>query len=354
MRKPVFFAFLNLLILIGALVVGMYAHVAARRYFAKDTIFIAPLLNESHLHLNMDNVDALERQFISYSFSAESRRSLAISSSTQTALSTVVYTDTVYFSIHFMEFSDGSHRQDGSVIIINEALAWRLFGSGDIIGLTVEINQLPYTVTGVVRQDSRGRGEYMAWIPREASPASLPVTALYIRAHSYNMVDVEVETRRMLTNLYRNPASYAIVDINRYVEAISIRSRVLMYTVWVYVILLLIRLVIAKITALVQKNMKMREVLGLILPMLGVFLAAYVLFTGINDILYWLPNLANPNTVAWRSITNVGQLPPDGYLSFGLRQLAMYNRIGNWAWAVGAIAFVNVLFSGRPLSTKAI
>ena len=322
---------------------GMYAHVAAGRYFARDVIFIAPTLNESHLHWSADNVAELQRLFSDYSISAESRSHIIVETSTQQAVTTVVYTDAAYFSIHFMEFIEGSRWTEcANAIVLNEALAWRLFGGGNIAGLLVEINQRPYTVTGVVRQDPRGRGAYMAWMPHHTSPAPLPATALYVHAHNYNLVDVAAHTRGdmgMLAVQLRNPGDYSIVDMNRYAEAIGLRNRILMYILWLYVLVLLMGVCIRK-----QKKLKLRTLLGFALPAAGIIIALYVLFTGINEIMYWLPNLAVPGNSVFASLTNIGVLPPDGYLSFGLRRLAEINRMANLVWVVGAAAFINIVF----------
>jgi len=339
MKKLFIFGLLNLLVVFGSLIVGMYTHVAARRYFAPDVIYIAPMLNESHLHWSIDDIDALQRQYRDYSISAESRGNVFISSSTNQASTTVVYTDAAYFSTHFMDFIEGNRwLEDANAIVLNQTLAWRLFGSGNIVGQAVVINHRPYIVTGVVRQGSHVAGEYLAWKPRNASPAPLPVTALYIRANNYNLVDVAVYTREMLTRQQRNPANYAIVDINRYIEAIGLRNRIFLYILWLSILIAMVRVCMRK-----HYKFNSRVILGYIPPVVGVLLASHILYSGVNDILYWLPNLSIPGTSVIDSITNANLLPPDGYLSFGLYRMSYLNRIGNVAWIVGAIAFINTI-----------
>ena len=343
MKKLLLFGFCNLFILLGSIGVGIYAHSAAGRYFAPDVIFIAPMLNESHLHWSMDNVNTLRWQFLDYSFSAESRGNAFLASSTHRVSTTVVYTDAAYFNIHFLDFIDGNRwLEDANAIVLNEALAWRLFGGSRIAGAYVTINDRPYTVAGVVRQGPRGVGEYMAWMPRDTSPFPLPVTALYVLANNYNLVDIYAHTRGnagMLRGQFRNPDDYAIININRYIEAIGLRARIFMYILWLYILVLLIRVCINK-----RGKLNLQKVLSFILPVAGILLAVYVLFTGMGEVLYWLPNLSLPGTSVLTSFTNIGILPPDGYLPFGLRRLAELNRLGNIAWIVGAVAFVNLIF----------
>ena len=349
MKKLIFFGLVNVLTLAGCILASMAAYAMANRYFARDVVFIAPRLNESHLHWNASQLDFLQEFFWSYSFSAESRGNVLIETANHQVSTTVVYTDTAYFQIHFMAFIEGNHWQgDGArAIVLNEALAWRLFGSADVTGLTVTINQFPHVVAGVVRQDPHGLGEFLAWMPRSASPTLLPITALYLHAHNYNTVDIGVETRQMLTFQLRNPDDYAIVDINRYVEAIGLRNRIFIYVLWLYVLVLL-----AQVWARKPKRLKLRPVLGLILPTAGILLASYVLFTGVNGMLYWLPNIGAPQVSVFQSITNMGVLPPDGYLSFGLLRLSRFNHIGLLSWIVGAVALVNIMVTVAILTGK--
>jgi len=339
MKILIIFGLINLLALLGSLAVGMHASVMAGRYFARDTIFIAPFLNESHLHWSDSNIAELQQQFVDYSISPVSRGNIVVQT-TQAITTTVVYTDAAFFSISFMNFIEGNRWADyDSGIVLNEALAWRLFGGGDVLGLPVEINQKQYTVAGVVRQE-QGGGEYMAWMPRSAMPVPLAAATLYIQAHNYNLVDVFAHTighSGMLNLQFRNPGNYAIVDINRYVETIGLRNRLFLYVLCVYALIVLIGVCVKQIPNRNRKNI----VLCFVLPVLGVL--AYILFTGVDDILYWLPNLAVSDTSVFEYITNIGALPPDGYLCFGLSQLAALNRMTNLAWIVGMVAFVNVL-----------
>ena len=86
----------------------------------------------------------------------------------------------------------------------------------------------------------------------------------------------------------------------------------------------------------------------LILSGMGVCL--YVL-VGVNDIILWLPNLADPNVSIFSSISNAGALPPDIYLSYGLSRINQLNLLGNFAWGAGAIGLINLTFIMKSLST---
>lgn len=336
-RRLFIFVFINLIILAGSISMGMYAHINASRYFAQDIIYIAPKLNESHLHWTMEEVDLLGLQFYNYSFSAESRSSVTLSTNAQTVTATVVYTDAAYFGKHFTNFTQGSiWHEESKAIIINETLAWRLFGGGNIIGLSININEEPFIISGVINQGEN----YRAWKPQSTAPTPLPVTALYVRANNYNLVDIGADSRGMISN--RNDFSF--VDINRYIEAISIRYRIFMYLLWTILLIYIIKKMVGLVKQFDGVNMKQKGYIEFFaLTALGI-IALAVLNTGVNDILFWLPNLAVNDVSIWQSITNIGVFPPDGYLSYGLLRLDELNNLANIAIGFGFIGLVNLLF----------
>jgi len=335
------FALFNILVLIGALVMGAYTYLGARRYFSPNVIYIAPKLNESHLHWNMSHIETLEREFPDYRFAPESRGSAVLSTSiADSVITTIIYCDSSYFNTHFFEFLSGAiWIDDTPSMVINERLASTLFGSVDIIGMVVEINDIPYIVTGVVRQDLDM--PYTAWMPRNDD--SLPITAIYVSANHYNLLDIGIHSREMLTSLGRSPQFYAVVDINRFVQTFSIRNRILIYILWLYILFALILTISQRMQSHDIRSIA-RRLKYLILPVAVAGISIYFIYIGMNEILYWLPNLAVAEVSLFRSITNIGTLPPDGYLAFGLRRLSELNRLGNLAWLFGIVALVNLFF----------
>ena len=352
MSRQVFIVLINLLISVTGLFVGMYAHEAAKKYFSHDIIYIAPYKNETRLLFDINEIDTLKRRFHNYEFSIESRAGAILKTHTHQAAATVIYTDAAYFSMHFINFTEGRRWQENTdAIMLNEALAWKLFGGGNITGLTVNINDRPYTITGVARQEARGTGEYTAWMPmpqdraggQTRQPGLHGVNALYIRANNYNLVDIGVNTNEMLKLLRRNPDGYAIVDINRFIEAIGMRSRLLLSVFWLFTLITALRILISKVLYISSHELNkanLRLGISVIMPILITLTALYALYTGVNAFLYWLPNPAASDSPVLFSIFNIGRLPPEVYLSYGLKRLVWLNRIGNISWAVGVVSFL--------------
>ena len=63
-----------------------------------------------------------------------------------------------FFQFHPLQLLDGSYfdasDENGDGVIIDEVVAWQLFGSNNVAGMEVEINGAFYPVRGVVRSDS--------------------------------------------------------------------------------------------------------------------------------------------------------------------------------------------------------
>jgi len=341
-KKLTYFIIFNILLIVGSIGYGMYVRNAARRYFAPDVLYIAPRANHAHLHFNASDLPMLSGLVPGYTIAAESLGSATVFGGSQWATTAVIYCDRFYFRMHFMNFIDGWHwyaPEDMDVIVLNEALAWRLFGSLDVVGMLVQIDGRPHKISGVVSSNS----EYMAWVPRSLA-MDLPVTALFLTTGQHNPLSV-YDGYMLLTNFGRNPNDYAIVDINRYIESMAVRHRVLLYIVWF--------MVLAHMTSWGCESVKhardfskdgikvghYKPLIGLGLLLACIGISAYIIF-GVRGVIAWLPNPAYENLFS--RFSNIGVLPPIGYLPYGLRQLARLNTIWGYVWAVGVIGLVNV------------
>jgi len=319
------FVIINILLVSGGLVVGFYVYRAAGRYLAQDMMFIAPFGFDGHVLYTDDIRDVPGMGLI-----LENRSNMLISRGDRYAAAQVIFCDAGYFLLHFFNFIEGgpwhTAEEDSHVIILNESLAWYLFGGRDVTGLTVDISNISYSIIGVVQQ---GGAIHMAWLP--LGTMSLPVTSIYFRPYPYNPIDARAQVNRLFENL---PFSgYVIVDINRYVESINMRHKILLYMVWLWIMALLIW------TA--QKMMRRRKKLTALLVAAVVGTA---LLAGVYDILVWLPNLANPDVSIIVSLSNINVLPPEASLPYGIRRASQFNRYANYAWIAGSVGLANLVF----------
>ena len=79
-----------------------------------------------------------------------------------------------FFQFHPLQLLDGGYFSESYLnqdyCILDEEAAWQLFGSNDIAGMTVTINEIPYIVAGVVKREDG----------RLAEAAGLDSTVIYV------------------------------------------------------------------------------------------------------------------------------------------------------------------------------
>jgi len=347
---------MNVLFFIGAMCLGLLAYYRAGGYFVRDVVYVAPNLNESHLFFDVDNVMRLHEAFPDYLIIPVGRGQVNVSTSERHALADTVFTDSAYFMLHHMNFIEGGAWigwTDKRTIVLSEALSFRLFGGFNVVGLTVFIQDLPYVITGVVRQEQQTNGVERAWMPIDVrtitalyieanmcESKSWPIdvrtiTALYIRPYDHNEVNTPIHVQQMLQGyLFSNPAYYVMVDLNYYVESINIRMRILLYMSW---LILGIWLLLTERLFRTDRNPRF------VIILFGVALLVFAI-AGTQGILQWLPALSDESMSLFTRFTNVGLLPSEEYISYGMVRLMHLNRLANYAWIAGAITFVNIIF----------
>lgn len=96
-------------------------------------------------------------------YSADGRITISSERATLTADAIGIGGD--FFQFHPLQLLYGSYFSESNLnqdyCILDEDAAWQLFGSNDIAGMTVTINQIPHLIAGVVRRDE-GRLEEAA------------------------------------------------------------------------------------------------------------------------------------------------------------------------------------------------
>jgi len=348
--RAVVFIVLSIMLVLASLGFGIYAYISARQYFARDVVYVAPMLGQEHLHFSNADIETFSHDNPNFTFSAESRGNVYISTHLQSVTTPVIFTDTMYFEMHRLEFIQGSHWQDRLLvnsIIVNSALAWRLFGTSyDVVGKAVWVNEVPHFVVGVVCQ-AHGN-VYQAWMP--ATDTRLSISALYARPYRYSPLAVSsVRGIISASGLAQSVEEYAIVRIDRYIESIGIRYRLLLLFIWIFVLFLLSNIgwqCARSLPSLIKNGLLADIAKNMALPVVWVLVCIF-LFIGANDILQWLPNLSDPYTSIFNCIYGVGLLPPEVYLPYGLVQLSNLSRYANIAFISGMVGILNLLFCLR-------
>ena len=131
--------------------------------------------------------------------------------------------DNSYFSTNGLVLKDGRSFVDSdftafrSVAIIDTGMADSLFDGDDPIGKTIEINQLPFTVIGIVEEDSKFEPvinsieEYYTYYANRSSARVFVPSAMWPAIYSFDepqSVSIRVSSTEAMTN-----AGQAVADI---------------------------------------------------------------------------------------------------------------------------------------------
>ena len=131
--------------------------------------------------------------------------------------------DNSYFSTNGLVLKDGRSFVDSdftafrSVAIIDTGTAGSLFDGDDPIGKTIEINQLPFTVIGIVEEDSKFEPvinsieEYYTYYANRSSARVFVPSAMWPAIYSFDepqSVSIRVSSTEAMTN-----AGQAVADI---------------------------------------------------------------------------------------------------------------------------------------------
>lgn len=116
--------------------------------------YIAQEINSGLISDSMADSEEVSGMW-TYAYSAEEDASVSNGNATVTAVATVFGGD--FFYIHDYEFVYGWHLKDDvastDFVVIDEVMAWQIFGSSDVCGMEITINEELYTVCGVLKQN---------------------------------------------------------------------------------------------------------------------------------------------------------------------------------------------------------
>ena len=342
------FAILCFAMLAVSLVVGLLAHRDAGRLFSPNVVFVAPLYDDAALFFSRGEIERLIASFPAYEIYAVGTESTVISAQATQVRATVYYVPPAFFNIFFLNITEGGPpREYTNSLMLSELLAWRLFGGFNVTGITVWVLNEPFVISGVVEGDGLG---YAAWLPGSFAP-TMPLPSIYIRFPYYNIVDAHVVPREMLG--FRNHNEYMILDINRYIEAMGIRNRLVLYVLWVVGLVWAVLNFSRIVLQVKEKLPNKREFAKLALTGCVALFSVYVLLDGIGGIIYALPNLSDANASLSGFIFGWVDMPPAEFIPPNLARLFELNARANFAFfsALAAVFFaimVNIICKWMP------
>lgn len=218
--------------------------------------------------------------------------------------SMVIGTNEEYPSLYPMTFIRGSFwrgEMNRKSVVVNETLAWKLFGGSDVTGEYLELSGEKYRVCGVAR---KGGEQPAAWIEGEDKQGSRSLTpSIYIRNTAGEDFQAKQEIQRALAWIGKN-GGYRIAGMGRYTDGIVQRPVFLLALCFAWIACKIFRNMIAKAMQYIRKarlEMETRYPLQYIKEK-RLSLAKEMLFIAIHFILFiWLVK-----SIRWEGVFDVG------------------------------------------------
>ncbi|MCL2496935.1 MAG: ABC transporter permease, partial [Clostridiales bacterium] len=273
------------------------------------------------------------------------------------AYTRIIYSGGDGFYLNNIRFRAGgawiAGRESGNAVVINDSLAWQLFGSLDAVDKAVNIAGELRMVAGLTVQERVSKDDCFAYLPFDPIPGHREISGIFLQTANYNkMSDCPIHTWLEVTGKDRR--DYFVTDMNRYVENIAIKYRLLLLLIALYVIAALI----INSYKLFKYNYARRKNPLRFAAMLFALAAADVFFIVIllNGLTFdiWIPHEAGGRLAALlKAVANSGVLPPREYLLENLQELARLNAFANTALISGMVALLNLIFvQGQAVSPK--
>ena len=335
-------------VVLAAITYVFWQHEQASRYAKPGVVTVIPVINDRLFMFGYEEVRNGAAVF-NGSIEMEHHSSRRVEANGLFAFAHVSTVGEHYSNVAFLPFSSGGywlHDGEGS-IIVSEFLAWRLFGSINVVGLQVRIGDNYHDITGVTRDAAEPprHVDGFAWIPRSLLETQNYYAAiLHFIPDTYNLVHTNMDVLRILEVMSRRASDYVIIDINSYVTSIALRGKLLLSLAGLVFAFYMLRFV--------YMAWKKNESNGRWVWVICAALASTVYFALLVPHIsmdFWLPAFYPEGLSGYgRMFFNIGLDVPRQYLPNYLAALFDQNARANWGFAIGIAALFGVVYISTP------
>jgi len=318
--------------IVSSLVLIGYTAIHAGAHIPQDTVIITPLRHNPDFMIELVGVDEWANAYDGIVVSENVIVQL-VESRTAVGFAQMSVVSADYFRMVHLPFVYGNAPIADSeyVVVLCTNMAWELFGTVDILGMTVQIAGDEYTVSGVVKASvtSPIPTNGFAWIPGfETEIASV----LYISPDEYNLLSAGLDGRSLLTYLNHSLDNFFITDANMYMQSIALRGQLLL-------VLCVPGFLLAAVMWLIRlfRTAKSRTayIIASFCSLLTLAVTAYFAWTTASIDL-WLPAYFGEGLSGYRHLVfNTRVFANNIYLPMHLATLADLNFKANVAFAAG-------------------
>jgi hypothetical protein len=345
LKRLFVFKLLNIAVLVAALIFAMIAANRADSFFDRNIVYMTPIINDNRFHFSVEDISQLKERTNAERLAVKTISSGFLRAGYSTALSRIIYTNSDYFSLRNFSFLSGGgwtlEQENANVIVLNDIMAWRLFGSNDVVGKEIFLFGEFYTIIGVVEQENARANESVAYIPLNPAIGARSISSVLLQPSNYERLGANNNVRGFLRESGRNERDYYITDLSGYISNIVLNFNILLFIVGVYLMVVLI----LNFYKLLRHNPINKKTLPKLAVLLVVVVIGVVLAVRIVSFDFWLPHSGSGRVAdVINALTNSGNFPSDSYLCGGLQALVGLNRQANIALVAGLIAFTNFVF----------
>jgi len=345
--KLAVYGWLNIAVLLTALLSGFIISSAAEKYIAKEVFYIAPMLHGQKYFFSPDDLEELKEAYKPAKLSYLDIGSGYISYENWEIHCKIVYAGGPSFYLNNTHFIVGNAIDDAEEnehdIVINESLAWQLFGSLAALDKNVDIDGSTYTIVGVAAQKKVEKADCLAYLPFAPAYNEKVISSVLLQPQNYNKLGY-YNINNWLYTIGKDERDYYIVDLDSYVESITLKNKILLLLISIYILAILFinsyQLLKLKYKRRVKR--KFFTIAGVIL--LADLLLSIFLLKGISFDL-WVPyGLGGRFASLVHIIINNTVLPGPSYLPDNIMELVKLNEYALTAFISGAFALLNIIF----------
>ncbi len=345
------FKVLNIIIIIVSVVISVIAGLEAEKSVDKDVFYISPVINDDRYYFDINDLDEFKEVYNPVEIAYTSLCKGLINYKNYTVYSKIIYTNSSYFSMNNIQFVGGgawpSYSKNKN-IIINKSLAWQLFGSVDVVGKEVSVSNESRTIIGIMDQKDISKDDCFAYLP--VNTLDNPrMSNVFVKVSNYNKLTPHDNISNWLEKTGRNQRDYYITDMNRYVESIGIKYKILILIIGIYTS----AVIVINSWKLVKNNrLNFKNIVAFSVLFASDLFIVVVLVKSISiDI--WVPHSEGGRlNELIRVITNSDFLPSQEYLSESLNAISKLNTCANTALVFCTVALTNFIFVHKGIRTK--
>lgn len=341
---------LQIVLLALSLLLTVQAGVEAGRYLEENVYYITPRINRSEHAFSSSEVQALQGAGALQGLAWTRQSSGLLQLGNVSVYAQLLQTNPDYFTLTHQPFYSGGPWQTGDThaLILNTTLTWQLFGSLDVLGLTVTLDGQVYTVTGVLGSPDQVREDPWAYLPLdlEATDGIAETVLLQTAAEQPQFIETTLST--WLLEQGKDSRDYYIADLDRYQKQVALKARLLGLAVGLSLAYSLFANGVRLLRWTLDQHRSWAPLL-LIGVLFFVVLALVVLFFQEIAPDFWIPHSGDSR---WRdlfqAITNQGALPDSDALPTPLDSLCRCNSRANAGLLLGLAALASFLWLHRP------